>query len=116
MNNLENIILLTEKHYNLKPGAVLQHSRLRRTSLARNVAMFLCRKHTNFSLHEIAKVFKRDHSSVVQACKRITNLIESDNEVFNDVSTLSKPLPVCKNGSLGCHRCEMLEYSYRGVF
>lgn len=38
---------------------------------ARIMAMALCRMHTDASLHQIGRVFRRDHTCVLNAVKRV---------------------------------------------
>lgn len=40
---------------------------------ARHMAMYILRRHGNMSLNQVGKIFKRDHSTVAHACRRIFN-------------------------------------------
>lgn len=62
-------------------------------SRPRQIAMFLCRKHTYCSFPEIAKEFGgKNHSTVVHAVKNIEGKIEKDPHIFNAVSEISREL------------------------
>ena len=66
-------------------------SRSRKKSLtfARQVAMYLSRKHTTESLADIGKIFNRDHSTVLHSIKKVTDLTRRDNSVEAQVDLLS---------------------------
>jgi len=61
----------------------LHTSRKSRTiALARNVAMYLARKHTNLSFPEIARLMgNKNHTTVLLACRRITGHVEQNADV-----------------------------------
>jgi chromosomal replication initiator protein len=63
--------------------ADLHTSRKSRTiALARNVAMFLARKHTDLSFPEIGRMMgNKNHTTVLLACRRIGQLLQGDAEV-----------------------------------
>jgi chromosomal replication initiator protein len=87
MINSTDYIKATEEVFNLETGSILAYSRLRHTALARHVAMFLVRKHTNLSLHEVGILFKRDHSCVVNACKIVNSRLA---ELSGYISSIEK--------------------------
>ena len=67
----------------------------RRQPLARyrQVAMYLCREYTDLSLPKIGKAFGgRDHTTVLHAVDKIRALMQSDADVYNDVTSLSQDL------------------------
>jgi chromosomal replication initiator protein len=67
----------------------------RRQPLARyrQVAMYLCREYTDLSLPKIGKAFGgRDHTTVLHAVDKIRSLMQSDADVYKDVTSLSHDL------------------------
>ena len=60
------------RHYNISIKDLQSRSRKRAISFPRQVAMYLCRKHTDSSLADIGKKFNRDHSTVLHAIKTVT--------------------------------------------
>ena len=69
-------------------------SRSRKKSLTfpRQVAMYLCRKHTRESLIDIGKTFHRDHSTVLHSIKVVTNLTLRNASVDEQVRLLSRKI------------------------
>lgn len=64
-------------------------SRKRKLTFPRQVAMYLCRKHTSDSLAEIGRLFNRDHSTVLHSVKVVSNLARRDHSVEAQVDLLS---------------------------
>ncbi|MCG6931289.1 MAG: chromosomal replication initiator protein DnaA [Desulfofustis sp.] len=64
-------------------------SRKRAVSFPRQVAMYLCRKHTEETLADIGKVFRRDHSTVMHAIKVMSDLSRRDVSVAEQLKLLS---------------------------
>jgi chromosomal replication initiator protein len=60
----------------LSPHELLSPSRAPRVTRARHLAMYLTRQLTGLSLAEIARGFRRDHSTVLHAVRRIDNQLE----------------------------------------
>jgi chromosomal replication initiator protein len=65
-------------------------SRKKSISYPRQVAMYLSRKHTDQTLADIGKVFKRDHSTVLHAVKVIGELKRRDTSVSAQLDLLSE--------------------------
>jgi len=64
-------------------------SRKRTVAFPRQVAMYLCRKHTEETLADIGKVFRRDHSTVMHAIKVVSSLNRRDASVSQQLKLLS---------------------------
>jgi len=67
----------------------------RRQPLARfrQIAMYLCREHTDLSLPKIGAEFGgRDHTTVLHAVEKIKTLMQSDAMVYQQVTSLSQDL------------------------
>lgn len=51
-------------------------------ALARNLAMYLARKHTGLSFPEIGRLMgNKDHTTVLLACRRLTKVLELEGAV-----------------------------------
>ena len=81
------------ERYNMRPGDMVSARRARAVARPRQVAMFLAKQLTGSSLPEIGKKFgNRDHTTVMHACARITELMQSDTVLAEDVDLLRKLL------------------------
>lgn len=80
------------KQYKLSCSELQSRSRKKALTFPRQVAMYLCRKHTESSLADIGKEFNRDHSTVLHAVKVITGLSNRDIAVEEQVNLLSRKI------------------------
>jgi len=60
---------------------------------SRQVAMWLARHTTLASLPAIGRAFNRDHTTVLQACRRIDGLMAADREFAGVVEDLRRSVP-----------------------
>ncbi len=69
-------------YFGLLPADLHTSRKSRTIALARNIAMHLARKHTDYSFPEIARYMgNKNHTTVLLACRRIKNSLEVDAEV-----------------------------------
>ena len=68
--------------FGLTPADLHTSRKSRTIALARNIAMYLARKHTDLSFPEIARLMgNKNHTTVLLACRRISKLLEQRAEV-----------------------------------
>ena len=80
-------------HFDLERSKILTNTRRREIVIARQLAMFFAKKHTKNSLAAIgAQCGKRDHATVLHACKTIQNLTETDKAFKGIVEELDKKI------------------------
>ena len=76
---IENIIKYICTVYGLQEDDILGKKRPKNIALARQVAMYLCRKMTDASLPKIGLSFGgRDHTTVIHACEKIDKMKNED--------------------------------------
>ena len=80
--------------FNLRTEDILGARRRPDLVLARQVAMYLCRRKLGLSYPELGRAFGgRDHSTVIHAVKKIHKLLETDKVVHNLVTELENSVP-----------------------
>jgi len=80
-------------YYKLKVAEMYSKKRTRAIARPRQVAMWLARELTHHSLPEIGEAFGgRDHTTVLHACRTITDLRNKDAQLGNDVHVLMQTL------------------------
>lgn len=98
---IEDKILTPEKIQNIVSAFlnvdikdIQSKSRKQEIVKARQVTMFLCKKHTKYSFSHIGNVVgKRDHATVLHACRAIQDLIDIDKSFrleMNEIEILLK--------------------------
>ena len=80
---------LVGRQFKISLDQMQSKSRKRTISFPRQVAMYLCRKHTEDTLADIGSVFKRDHSTVMHAIKVVSSLNRRDASVSAQLQLLS---------------------------
>ncbi len=89
----ENIIDIAAVYYDLSTSELTGPSRKQPLARSRQIAMYLCREHTDLSLPKIGAVFGgRDHTTVLHAVDKVKSLMQRDKTVFSDVTYLSQKL------------------------
>ncbi len=77
------------EYFNIKDSDLCSKNRSQELAYARQLAMYLARELTNFSLPKIGENFgNRDHSTVMYACDKIKGLIQSDSETKSIINVL----------------------------
>jgi len=77
---------------------LMGRSRTREVALPRQVVMYLLRKEANVSLPQIGEALGgRDHTTVIYACEKITEMIERDDRLRKQITQIRETL---FNGSL----------------
>ena len=88
----DEVLLAVAAYYPVSEREITGASRSRAVSAARQVAMFLLRTDSGWSLPQIGSLFGgRDHSTVVYPCQRIRDRMESDEQIRRDVEARSGP-------------------------
>ena len=90
---IENIQKATSEYFNIQLNDLLSARRNRSVVRPRQIAMLLSKELTNRSLPEIGKAFgKRDHTTVLHACRTIKKLKESDPNIKQSYKALLRIL------------------------
>ena len=87
--DLDSIIKLISKEFNLKPSEIIAKSRKPTIVLAKRTGIFLARELTKKSTTQIAKFFGlKDHSAVSHAIKAFNKKIKEDKDFKNKIDEL----------------------------
>ncbi|TQL46542.1 chromosomal replication initiator protein DnaA [Homoserinimonas aerilata] len=84
------IINHTAAYFKLTVDDLYGSSRSQAVATARQIAMYLCREMTSLSLPKIGQLFgNRDHTTVMYANKKITELMKERRSIYNQVTELT---------------------------
>ncbi len=85
-----DIINHTADYFKLTIDDLYGSSRSQAIATARQIAMYLCRELTNLSLPKIGQLFgNRDHTTVMYANKKISELMKERRSIYNQVTELT---------------------------
>ena len=90
---LDHIIEVVCEYLNLDFARFNSTERTREIAQARQIAMYLCRELTELTLPKIGEIFgKRDHTTVMRACEKISNEMLKDEDLRNTISDLKSKI------------------------
>ncbi|MET0861860.1 MAG: chromosomal replication initiator protein DnaA [Microbacterium sp.] len=88
-----DIITATAQYFKLSVDDLYGSSRSQAVATARQIAMYLCRERTSLSLPKIGQLFgNRDHTTVMYAYKKISELMKERRSIYNQVSEITTQL------------------------
>ena len=90
---VDNIQKTVAEYYKIKMSDMLSKRRTRSVARPRQMAMAMAKELTNHSLPEIAEFFGgRDHTTVLHACRKIKELVETSTDIAEDYKNLLRIL------------------------
>ena len=90
----EFIIEIVAEHSSIPVSEILSVKRDSEITLARHISMYLCRKYTKCSFKEIAKIFDKDHTSVMHGVDKIEERIKNEPDFASTMDTIVKKLNI----------------------
>jgi len=91
--NVKHVIKRVADEMKIKEKDIVGKGRSMEVALARQISMYVAKKVINTSLANIGKqIGKRDHSTVIHACKTIEQKIETDTLIKNIVDKIEQDL------------------------
>ncbi len=91
--SIDNIQKTVAKYFKIRVADLSSKNRRQSITRPRQIAMYLARELTSHSYPEIGETFGgRDHTTVINACKRIRVLKENDAKVSEDYQNLLRTL------------------------
>lgn len=91
--SIDNIQKTVAEYYKIRVADILSKRRSRSVARPRQLAMALSKELTTHSLPEIGDRFGgRDHTTVLYACKKVQELVNSDPAIAEDYSNLIRTL------------------------
>ncbi len=91
--SVEDILERVCEHYGVDIAHIFTKTRKREIVQVRQVAMYLAKKHTEASSAKIGKLIgKRDHATVLHACKIVNSQMEVDKVFKNEIHEIETKL------------------------
>lgn len=93
--SLRSIVGVVARYFRLKSADLKGPSRRTGVVQARSLAMYLARRLTDESLEQVGQHFGgRDHTTVLHACRKTQELVETDNDTRHMVEELTEQLGI----------------------
>ena len=90
---IDEIIKKVADYYGIEVSALNTRSRKREVVLVRQISMYLAKKYLDMSTSKIGQyIGKRDHATVLHACKTITNLADTDKQFRSELNEIDLSL------------------------
>ena len=90
MNNIQKTVA---EYYNMRVADLHSKRRNRQITRPRQIAMALAKELTTLSLPDIGDAFGgRDHTTVIHACRKVEELLQSDLKTKEDYENLQNLL------------------------
>lgn len=87
------IITMVAEHFHVSVADLKGPKRNAEIVLPRQIAMYLCRTMTNTSLEAVGALMgKKDHSTVINGYKKITEKMKSSESIRNTVEVIQKKI------------------------
>lgn len=90
--NFDMIVETTAEFFKLNPDVIFSHSRSRSIADARQIVMYLCKKHTDLSNKGIGRRLNREHSTVLHGVKAVADRMDVEPEIAEAVSKIENIL------------------------
>ena len=91
--SVDKIVKTVAEYYNVDVNSINTKSRKREIVLVRQTAMFLAKKHLDLSTSKIGQqIGRRDHATVLHACKTISNLLDTNKQFRGEMSEIEAAL------------------------
>lgn len=90
---LDLIVDIVCEHFNISLADIKSRKKSQEIAYPRQIAMYLCKKHTDKSLKAIAAVLgKRDHSTIIHGYQKIENDLQNNTGLQNTIDVLTKKI------------------------
>jgi len=93
MASFQDVLEGVSRYYSVSVQDMIGSSRVREILIPRQIVMFLLKRYLRMSYERIGDVFsKRDHTTVINAVKKIEKVLQHDPQLLREVRALEKEL------------------------
>ena len=92
--SLDNITKVCAEFYSVSQNDILSSARGQKITLARHIAIYLCRELTGKNLVEIAEYFKKRHTTIMFGYEKIKKEIPADSKLSSSIREIKQALKV----------------------
>jgi chromosomal replication initiator protein len=89
----DDVLDAVSKAFGVSNDRILGRERTREVALPRQIAMYLLREESGVSLPQIGEIVGgRDHTTVIYACDKVNNLMETDSRIRRQILQIREQL------------------------
>lgn len=85
---LEDILNTVADYYKLSAKEIKGQTRSQKLANARQIAIYICREITDYSLNEIGEFFARKHPTIIYSCEKVQEDIQSNAALKNCINEI----------------------------
>ena len=90
--NFEMIAQHVSNYYDIDPELIFSKTRKREVSDARQMVMFMAKKHAKMPLKTIGTRLSRTHATVIYACRNIEERLPLEKQLQDDIAKIESSL------------------------
>lgn len=91
-STLDRVFLTVSKKYGISKEDMIGPKRNKEIANARHACVYLIRQVTDMSLPAIAKVFNRDHATIMSSLKNVESRIKTDPDFLSELTDMKKEI------------------------
>lgn len=91
-STLDRVFITVSKKYGISREEMVGPKRNKEIANARHACIFLIRQVTDMSLPAIAKVFNRDHATIISSLKNVDNRMQTDSDFLAELTDMKREI------------------------
>jgi len=89
---LDDVVNTVADYFKIPAKDIKSQTRSQKLANARQIAIYICRELTDFSLNEIGTFFERKHPTIIYSCEKIQEDMQTNTALKNIVNEIIKKL------------------------
>ena len=91
-STLDRVFITVTKKYGISREEMVGPKRNKEIANARHACIFLIRQVTDMSLPAIAKVFNRDHATIMSSLKNVDSRMQVDSDFLAELTDMKREI------------------------
>ena len=91
-STLDRVFITVSKKYGISKEEMIGPKRNKEIATARHACIYLIRQVTDMSLPNIAKVFERDHSTIISSLQKVEHRMQVDPDFLAELTEMKREI------------------------
>ena len=91
-STLDRVFITVSKKYGISKEEMIGPKRNKEIATARHACIYLIRQVTDMSLPNIAKVFERDHSTIISSLQKVEHRMQVDSDFLAELTEMKREI------------------------